>query len=263
MKTLKIWFLRIFVNFGLTLRHFLKTNCIFQCVVFSIGKKTYTFFEFLATWISTDFNGKSIVYFAYFLSLKNVFKNQKVHDLELGDRSGCLYRKTLSCRVLNISCYSKSGLLGGFSKFRRGKVGIDGLGCWTILLFLRSKHFQKFTDFAQIFIFSISAEKLCTFLIKNGHYKPDSITFGCFVPLNQKNSQTLFSNNMTKQYQLEIFGQFVNFCVKLKHIYFRNRNLSLQKAYWTTHSVVVEQFQSSNPWNCWKQYKNCELGNQK
>ena len=107
-------------SFGLTLRHFLKTNCIFQCVVFSIGKKTHTFFEFSATWISTDFNGKSIVYFAYFLNLKNVFKNQKVHDLELGDRSGCLYRKTLSCRVLNISCYSKSGLLEGFSKFRRG-----------------------------------------------------------------------------------------------------------------------------------------------
>ena len=41
----------------------------------------------------------------------------------------------------------------------------------------------------------------------------------------------------------------------------KNWHLSHQKAHQTTPSVVVESFQSSNPWKGWSVYKNCVVKN--
>ena len=117
--------------------------------------------------------------------------------------------------------------------------------------------FRKNTHFAQKrlklqFFYSPThlcrfAVNHCNFLTKTGYYKPDLFILILLNLLTCKSSQKLYSNNMKKLYRLEIFGLLDNFCVKLKHLFIRSRHLSLEKVYWTTQSVVVEHFLSSNP----------------
>ena len=80
------------------------------------------------------------------------------------------------------------------------------------------------------------------------------VPFGLFWTFQLTKILKHCSINMKKLHKLESFGLFDHFCVKLKHIFIRNRHLSLQKTYWTTHSVV-ERFQRSVLFNLLKMWQ--------